>query len=243
MSGTVDGAPGHRFTGAVSSARDAGVLPAPNSTRSADANGPQSFHRRRFRWRGAIGGVLLIPAAAVTLFSEPLTRPGSLVHLMLFVVAWTTFVSGATLRFWATAYAGGRKEHELVTDGPYGVCRHPLYLGSFLLGLSAGLFLESPLFVIGVAAAAVAYVCTTIPVEEAVLRYRHGSKHDEYVRAVPLLLPHRISVRTPERVTVDVHRMWLECLRASRWMWLPVAGAIFGYARGLAWWPRLFSWL
>lgn len=63
------------------------AVPAPhNSTASADSGQPQSFHRRRFRWRGAVGGVLLMPAAAVTLFSEPLTRPDSLLHLVLFVL-------------------------------------------------------------------------------------------------------------------------------------------------------------
>lgn len=218
-------------------------MPPSNADTSLDVDVPQSFHRRRFRWRGAIGTVLLTPAAVVTLFSEPLTRPGSPLHVALFVLAWTTFVTGAAFRFWATAYAGGRKERELVTDGPYGLCRHPLYLGSILLGLSAGLFLESPLFVAGVVAGAFTYVSTTIPVEEKVLRARHGIRHDAYVRAVPLLVPRRMTVRTPARLTIDVHPMWLECLRASRWMWLPVAGAVFGYARGLAWWPRLFRWL
>jgi protein-S-isoprenylcysteine O-methyltransferase Ste14 len=210
---------------------------------AVEFGGPQSFHSRRFRWRSAIGIALLVPAAVISLFSEPLTGPGSLMHLALFALAWPAFVAGTACRFWATAHIGGRKERELVTDGPYAVCRHPLYLGSVLLGLSGGLFLESPLFLIGVLTAVPAYINTTIAVEEAVLRARHGTSHEAYVRAVPRLLPRALIVRAPAHLTVDVHRMWLECLRASRWTWLPVAGAVFTYLRSLASWPKVFRWL
>ena len=204
---------------------------------------PHSIERRRFRWRGAIAGVVLLPAAAVALFSQPIVPPRSFIHVAIVSLAWTAFLAGAGFRFWAMAYVGGRKERELVTEGPYSLCRHPLYLGSLLLGLSAGLFIESPLFVLGIVAVAFIYVRTTIAVEEAVLVARHGAAHERYTRTVPCLVPHSRRVVTPPQITVDVYRMWLECLRASRWMWLPLLGTIFGHLRALVWWPRLFRGL
>jgi protein-S-isoprenylcysteine O-methyltransferase Ste14 len=43
---------------------------------------------------------------------------------------------GATLRLWSTLYIGGRKRVVLVSDGPYSLCRNPLYVGTFLIALS-----------------------------------------------------------------------------------------------------------
>jgi protein-S-isoprenylcysteine O-methyltransferase Ste14 len=206
---------------------------------SSSAPTVQSFARRRFRWRGAVGGLLLVPAMMVSLFSAPILAADSWTHLALQIAAWSSFVAGATFRFWATLYVGGRKERELVTDGPYSLCRHPLYLGSLLLGISGALFIESPLLLVALAIVALIYVRTTIPVEEAVLRTRHRGQHEAYVREVPRLWPRSHVVRTPATITVDVHRLWLECLRASRWMWLPLLGAVFTYLRTFGWWPRL----
>src|SRR5262245_36841884 len=97
---------------------------------ASDARAAQAFHRRRFRWRGMLGGLVLVPAGVIALFSPPIVPENSLAHLALQTLAWLTFAAGAGARFWATLYIGGRKERELVTDGPYSLCRHPLYLGS-----------------------------------------------------------------------------------------------------------------
>ena len=205
-----------------------------------DTTAPQSIHRRRFRWRGGVGGVLLLPAALISLFSAPLLAATSWLHLAVQTLAWATFVAGASFRFWATLYVGGRKEHELVIDGPYSVCRHPLYLGSLLLGLSAGLFLESPAFLAVLVVVGALYMRGTVPVEERVLRDRHAQRYEAYVSRVPRYWPRGFRVRSPAQITVDVHALWLECARASRWMWLPILGALFTHLRTLIWWPKVF---
>ena len=199
----------------------------------------QSFARRRFRWRGAIGILVLVPVTVMSSVAAPALPDNSAAALALQLLAWLCFVGGASFRFWATLYVGGRKERELVTDGPYSLCRHPLYLGSLLLGVSGALFLSSPALLVALLVVALIYVRTTIPIEEAVLRTRHGDLHEAYVQKVPLLLPRTLMVETRATITLDVHRLWLECLRASRWMWLPVLGAAITYLRSLAWWPRL----
>jgi hypothetical protein len=155
-------------------------------------------------------------------------------------VAWGSFLAGAALRFWATLYVGGRKERELVTDGPYSICRHPLYVGSLLLGVSAGLFLESPLFLTALLLVVMLYMHATVPVEEAVLRAKHAQQYDAYARRVPRYWPSFRAFHAPGHISVDVHTLWLECARASRWMLLPILGETLTYLRTLAWWPRMF---
>ena len=209
------------------------------TSQSSHASAVQSFGRRRFRWRGAVGGLVLVPVLIVAMLSAPLLPAASWTHLAAQTAAWFTFVAGATLRFWATLYVGGRKERELVTDGPYSLCRHPLYLGSLLLGISGALFVESVMLLVALAAVALIYLRTTIPIEEAVLRTRHGERHDSYVRQTPLLWPRTVAVRSPATITVDVHRLWLEGLRATRWMWLPMLGVVLTYLRTFGWWPHM----
>src|SRR4029079_12190293 len=99
-----------------------------------------------YRHRRTLGLVLLIPAAFVTLFSRPLLSEGEWAELLVDAIAWVVFVGGITFRAWATIYVGSRKFKTLVDQGPYSVCRNPLYVGTFLMALGSALFLKSPLF-------------------------------------------------------------------------------------------------
>ncbi len=45
------------------------------------AQSAQSFDRRRFRWRGAMGVIVMVPALLVSLFSQPLVVAASWLHL------------------------------------------------------------------------------------------------------------------------------------------------------------------
>jgi len=199
--------------------------------------------RRRFRWRGPVAALLLVPSAVVTLLSAPLVTESSWLDLGIDGIAWATFVTGAGFRFWATLYIAGRKEAFLVTDGPYSVCRNPLYLGSLLLAVGTGLFLKSLLFALALLLVALIYMLTTVPVEEEFLRARHGEHYEAYIRRVPRYWPNSAGFYTPNQLTVDLHRLRLECARASRWVWLPMLGESLAHLRGHPWWPQMFQWL
>src|SRR5678815_2034772 len=127
---------------------------------------PSVVHRRRFKWRGAVGVVLLTPAAVFTVLADPLVTPDSWLDVGIDALAWVAFIAGAGLRFWATLYIGGRKSDFAVTDGPYSLCRHPPYLGTVLLILSGALFLKSSVFAGALALLAVGYFMFTVPAEE-----------------------------------------------------------------------------
>jgi protein-S-isoprenylcysteine O-methyltransferase Ste14 len=177
----------------------------------------------------------------VSLFSVPLFATGSWAQLALRAVAWATFLTGAALRFWGMMYLGGRRERELVRDGPYSIVRHPLYLGSVLIGASAALFLESPVMLAALVIVAVVYGATTVRIEEAVLRSRHGDEAcDEYLARVPAFVPSMRTFFTPPRITLDVNALRVEAARASRWVWVPLLGEALSLLRTQSWWPHLF---
>ena len=137
----------------VSDAPDFGRLASPLTADTVS-------NRRRFRWRGTVAALILLPSVILTVFSTPLVAESSWLAHGIDVLAWVTFVAGAALRFWATLYIGGRKETVLVTDGPYSVCRNPLYLGSFLLAVAAALFLNSLVCLVAVSIVALIYMLT-----------------------------------------------------------------------------------
>lgn len=188
-----------------------------------------------------MGTCLLAPTVVAASLSEPLVAAHSRLDLACDVLGWMTFALGAGLRFWATLYVGGRKNEVLVDHGPYSLCRHPLYLGSLLLGASGALFLKSPLVTVAVGLLAAAYCLLTIPAEEEHLSATLGMPYREYQARVNLLWPSFRRVETPPRLTIDVHALYLEAARASRWVWLPLLGAGLSHARAAGWWPQLFT--
>lgn len=197
--------------------------------------------RRRFKWRGAFAALLLTPAALVAIVANPRVPPHSWLAVAIDGVAWAAFAAGAGFRFWATLYIGGRKNDQVVADGPYSLCRHPLYLGSVLLVLSGTLFLKSLLAALALALLATAYVLFTVPAEEDYLTARLGEPYRRYCRRVNRLWPSFRHFQTDGRITVEVHSLYIEWARASRWIWLPLLGEIIGQLRAEPWWPRLFN--
>lgn len=112
-------------------------------------------------------------------------------------------VAAAVLwRIWTTLFVAGRKDVELVRDGPYAGCRHPLYFGSLVAALGIGLTTRSltlalalPL-VIGAAAAVAARR------EEVALAAAHGSAWHDYRTATPAFWPAWRRMRSPQRIAV-----------------------------------------
>src|SRR5262249_50775826 len=81
------------------------------------------------------------------------------------------------------------EDHQLVTRGPYGIVRHPIYtamLGkliatNFAFGHWLGLLIAVPVFVIG--------TLVRIRSEEKLLREAFGSQYEDYASRVPAFIP------------------------------------------------------
>jgi protein-S-isoprenylcysteine O-methyltransferase Ste14 len=89
--------------------------------------------------------VLVITA----LTSYPFVPEGALLYGVMEAVAFMFYLAGLGFRFWATLYLGGRKGSSVIAEGPYSVCRNPLYLGSFLLAIASAFFIQSWVFAVG----------------------------------------------------------------------------------------------
>lgn len=194
-----------------------------------DALASYSLLARRSRWvksRGTIALLILAPFLAVAVCSTPREATAASVEWPVEVTAWCSFVGGVGFRFWAAIYIGGRKGQTLATDGPYSVCRNPLYFGSLLLLASFVTSVQSLTLVAGALAASAVYLGMTIHDEERRLEQKFGPAYVVYCRETPRLIPRWSSLRTRERVEVNLPALARECRSASLYLWLPIVARL-----------------
>jgi len=197
----------------------------------------------RFHSRGVVGGIVLTSAALLVVCSEPYIKEGTWGVLVLEVLSYATFLSGLALRFLATLYLGGRKDHAIITEGPYSICRNPLYVGSFLIAVSAGLLLQSAIFALALALVVGFYMTATVPAEEKFLLERFGDSYKSYCQTVPRFWPRFSSFHSPPILEVNLKGLKRECKRALVWIWLPMIGELITGLRCEHWWPHWFRLL
>ncbi len=151
-------------------------------------------------WCALLVGVLNGPSTMPDLATSPgvrrLERIGRLRVTVGFAVAvlafwlatptWSSLAAGAavavageTLRVWAAGHL--RKGLELTSSGPYRLTRHPLYLGSLIIGVGFSIAAAN----VWVACLVIAYVVpmfwVAIVLEGATLRASFGTDYDRYV--------------------------------------------------------------
>ena len=144
-----------------------------------------------------------------------------------FAVEWSGYVflmAGMGIRLWSTLYIGGRKSKQLVTDGPYSLCRNPLYVGTVLLSVGASLCLENILMLLVSLAVMISVHALVTSAEERHLEDLFGDDFQAYKRSVPRFVPSFRSYRSPEHLTVSSLAVRRIVIEASAILLIPVLG-------------------
>ncbi|MES1155181.1 MAG: isoprenylcysteine carboxylmethyltransferase family protein [Pseudorhodoplanes sp.] len=133
--------------------------------------------------------IAILLGVLVFAFTETIAPSGQLVHETVEWVGIVLIVVCILGRTWSSLYIGGRKIDELVTVGPYSVCRNPLYFFS-VIG-AAGMGAQTGSVVIGLICGLIAAVVFRIVVgqEEKLLLDKYGERFREYLSRVPRLFP------------------------------------------------------
>jgi protein-S-isoprenylcysteine O-methyltransferase Ste14 len=155
-------------------------------------------HRSRERFVLATVELDLVALWAVAVFYFHWHRRLLPAHFepALAILGLLVSVAGAGLAAWAKLRLGRwfsgtfavKPGHELVTDGPYGLTRHPMYTGLLLLVAGAALAWDSALTLLLAALLAVPFFLHTV-VEEALFEEHFGAAYRDYQRRVPRLVP------------------------------------------------------
>jgi len=150
-----------------------------------------------FRWRSYLPAVLLIPVGVVAIdYHFPLGDPAyqdvwefaclavSGVGLAIRIMV-AGFVPGGTSGRNSKAQAASK----LNTTGIYSVCRHPLYLGNFFVGLGWGLFFLNGWLVAFYIMAFCLYYERIMLTEEGYLREKFGTQFKDWSAITPAFFP------------------------------------------------------
>ncbi|MGH9326113.1 MAG: methyltransferase family protein [Terriglobia bacterium] len=137
---------------------------------------PISFSAWAARWRVPLGFAFAVAYLVVTQPTSRLLQAGAIVAL-----------AGLLLRALAAGHL--EKNLNLSISGPFRYSRHPLYLGSFILGL--GFMIAGASWILGIVFVVLFVVVYTpaMRLEEGFLRQKFGADYDAYARRVPLFSP------------------------------------------------------
>ncbi len=194
-----------------------------------------------FRNRGLLGAMLLVPVAAASLFSQPALDRDSSIALLLTASGWMFFLLYAAVRLWATFYIGGHKDRELQTDGPYSICRNPLYFGSFCFALSIACFLQSLAFGGALLVAAFIYFFWVVRAEEYFLGVHFQEAFRDYCRRTPRFWPRWSAFHTVPKVDVDLKWVRKEFIRLGRGAVCIILLQTVTHLRDTPQWPHWFN--
>ena len=81
--------------------------------------------------------------------------------------------------------------HELATEGPYQIVRHPIYTAMLAMLVATGIVVSQwPALVVALPVFAVGTL-VRVRIEERLLRETFGARYDDYARRVPAVVPIR----------------------------------------------------
>lgn len=159
---------------------------------------PRPVNQKIRFWIARLAVLACLPLIAL---SHSAWAENPVLHPALEAIGTLLVIAAVLGRFWAILYIGGRKNQRVVQDGPYSVCRHPLYLSTTIAAVGMGLMLGSFLLAALLGTLALVILTGTAIREERFLRAEFGPDYDLYARRVPRILPKPSLFRTEPDVT------------------------------------------
>jgi protein-S-isoprenylcysteine O-methyltransferase Ste14 len=184
--------------------------------------------------------LLAIALAGASLFIATSRWPeGGLVHEL---IEWTGMVLiGLCVagRTWCSLYIGGRKNFELVQDGPYSLVRNPLYVFSIIGAAGAGAQMGSVVAALAYGVVTWAIFSWMARVEEESMQRNFGDVYRDYAEKVPRLWPRLSGYHSRHSLEVYPHKVAVTFFDACLfWVAVPVMEA-FDYLHAAGFLPTL----
>lgn len=177
----------------------------------------KTIARHRTRLSQSLGIIFLL---AYTFSEKRLEQNVSLVTETMFLTGCILVGIAIVGRLWCSQYIGGYKSDALVMDGPYSICRNPLYFFSFLGSVGAGLCTESLTLTLTIFVFFAIVYPITIKDEENCLSRNFGSVYYNYIGKVPCFFPRFSLYHEPTEYIVNTKDFRREIVDAMYFVWI-----------------------
>lgn len=168
---------------------------------------------------GRVLGLVIIVWAVIT---APPEYDASAAHRISFGMITLLMVCVAAFgRIWATFFLGGHKNTSLIKEGPFSVCRNPLYVFTSFGALGIALESHQLPVVVAVICFMLIYYGAQIRREEGDLARLFGQSYLDYMRTTPRFLPRFDRYRPPPAQLTANSRLVRNAIRDNLW-WLIV---------------------
>jgi protein-S-isoprenylcysteine O-methyltransferase Ste14 len=174
------------------------------------------------RLRKPISRIIAVMLIFMALFTVPVNFEDGL-HEALEIFGYLLLITAGLGRIWCSIYIAGRKDKILCTDGPYSLCRNPLYLFSFIGVLGAFLALQSILLAAFASAIFLLYYHFVIRSEERRLLDIFKASFSEYISTTPRFIPSYSSYHSSESERIISTKVIEIGLREVVWFFVAIA--------------------
>lgn len=183
--------------------------------------------------------VVLVCALCVT--SSRWASEAPLVGELLALTGWILTGIGVLGRVWSGSYICGRKNQQLMTVGPYSLCRNPLYLFSFIGGVGIMLVTQTLLFPALYILIFLAYYHPVMRAEEQTLQGMHGESFEKFRREVPLFWPRNLHFTESDQYPISARHFRRFLLEVIWFIVLAAVLQLLHYLHGVGSLPSWYS--
>jgi protein-S-isoprenylcysteine O-methyltransferase Ste14 len=170
--------------------------------------------------RVIISRIFAILVVLLAIFTASSFKEGNWIDMLLETSGLFLLTVCSIGRLWALLYISGHKTHEVITDGPYSIVRHPLYLFSFIGAIGIGLASENILILMVMVFFYLSYYPLTILSEERRLTEKFGQVYLDYIKHTPRFLPKLSLYKSPSQFVVNAD-IFLKNMAIGMWfIWI-----------------------
>ena len=172
------------------------------------------------RQRVMVSRIFAVLVVLLVIFTMPSFKQGGLTDILSDTSGLFLLTVCSMGRLWALLYISGKKTQEVITDGPYSIVRHPLYLFSFIGAIGIGLASDNILVLAALVIFYLSYYPLTILSEEKTLTKKFGQAYIDYAKRTPRFLPKLSLYQSPDHFEVNAD-IFLKNLALGMWfIWL-----------------------
>ena len=172
------------------------------------------------RSRVMVSRIFAVLVVLLVIFTMPSFKQGGFADTLLETSGLFLLTVCSMGRLWALLYISGKKTRELITDGPYSIVRHPLYLFNFIGAIGIGLASENILVLAAVIIFYLSYYPLTILSEEKTLTKKFGQAYIDYAKCTPRFLPKLSLYKSPSQVVINAD-IFLKNIAIGLWfIWI-----------------------